>query len=398
MSTLRSALDELRVVDVDDFTGDELKSELIESSRHVAAFQVHHLRVFGAFERRGVHETDGHLSATAWLKHWCRLAGGKASGLVRAAWSLTHMPLTLAAFSDGDIGISAVKVLADARTAHPEIFIEHEETFVEVARTLAGRQLRAAVAYWRQALDEAAALQDTNHAFGRRRLHVSPTLGGVGRIDGVLDPEGTETVLTALGAVLDTETRTTSDGDDGRVPAQRRADALLHICRSYLDHNPATVAGERPHLSVVVDLEVLERRATGRAETAHGQVLHPETVRRLACDSAVSRIIAKGQSQPLDVGRRTRTIPPAIGRALVIRDRHCTFAGCDRPAPWCDGHHIIHWAQGGDTALTNLTLLCRRHHRMIHEGGWTLTPGIDGPEFTNPHGDTRTTDTHARDP
>ena len=219
------------------------------------------------------------------------------------------------------------------------------------------------VAYWRQALDEAAALNDTNHAFGRRRLHVSPTLGGVGRIDGVLDPEGTETVLTALGAVLDTETRTTSDGDDGRVPAQRRADALVHICRSYLDHNPATVAGERPHLSVVVDLEVLERRATQRAETAHGQVLHPETVRRLACDSAVSRIIAKGQSQPLDVGRRTRTIPPAIGRALVIRDRHCTFAGCDRPAPWCDGHHIIHWAQGGDTALTNLTLLCRRRHR-----------------------------------
>ncbi len=127
MSTLRSALDELRVVDVDDFTGDELKSELIEATRHVAAIQAHHLRVLGAFERRGVYETDGHLSATAWLKHWCRLAGGKASGLVRAARSLTHMLLTRAAFSVGDISVSAAKVLADARTAHPETFTEHKE-------------------------------------------------------------------------------------------------------------------------------------------------------------------------------------------------------------------------------------------------------------------------------
>ena len=312
MSTLRSALDELRLVDVDDFTSNELKSELTR-------IQPAH---------RGV----------------------------------TSPPSPDACCVRG--------------TRYP-------------------RNRRVSVGN-----DEAAALEDTNHAFGWRRLHVSPTLGGVGRVDGVLDPEGTETVLTASGAVLDTETRTTSDGDgDGRVPAQRRADALLHICRSYLDHTTTTtVAGERPHLTMIVDLEVLERRATQRAETAHGQILHPETVRRLACDAAVSRIITKGQSEPLNVGRRTRTIPPAIRRALVIRDRHRPFPRCDRPAPWCHGHHIIHWACGGPTCLDNLTLLCRRHYRLVHERDRSLNPRTDGPQFTNPDGQTRTNGTHPRDP
>lgn len=144
------------------------------------------------------------------------------------------------------------------------------------------------------------------------------------------------------------------------------------------------VGGERPHLNLTVDLETLEGRAGRVCELDHTGVITAEAARRLACDAGISRVIARGGSEPLDVGRRTRTIPPAIRRALVIRDRHCRFPGCDRPHSWCDGHHIVHWLDLGETRLDNVVLLCRRHHRMVHEGGWTITRAGPGLTFRAP--------------
>jgi hypothetical protein len=92
------------------------------------------------------------------------------------------------------------------------------------------------------------------------------------------------------------------------------------------------------------------------------------TARRFACDASVTRIVFGSRSEPLDVGRRTPVVPPAIRRAVVARDRHCRYPGCDRPQGWCDAHHVRHWADGGPTSLDNLLLLCRRHHRLTHEG------------------------------
>jgi 5-methylcytosine-specific restriction endonuclease McrA len=103
------------------------------------------------------------------------------------------------------------------------------------------------------------------------------------------------------------------------------------------------------------------------AETMWGLVLDRTTARRLACDAAVTRVILDPDSQPLDVGRRSRIIPPAIRTALVARDRGCTYPGCDRGPQWTDAHHIRHWADGGTTSLDNLVLLCRQHHRAVHE-------------------------------
>ncbi len=103
-----------------------------------------------------------------------------------------------------------------------------------------------------------------------------------------------------------------------------------------------------------------------------------DTVRRIACDCAMTRVLLGPNSEPIDVGRCTRTIPPALRRALVVRDHHCRFPGCDRPADWCDGHHLIHWTDGGETKLGNTCLLCRRHHRFVHELGWQLRWGAPG--------------------
>jgi hypothetical protein len=102
-----------------------------------------------------------------------------------------------------------------------------------------------------------------------------------------------------------------------------------------------------------------------------------ETVRRLACDAARTPVELTPDGQPLEVGRTTRTVPPALRRALVVRDQGCRFPGCDRPSDWTDGHHLQHWADGGATTLENLVLLCRRHHRKVHEDGWRLAWGED---------------------
>jgi hypothetical protein len=107
--------------------------------------------------------------------------------------------------------------------------------------------------------------------------------------------------------------------------------------------------------------------------------------RRLACDAKVSRVITEGASRPLDVGRSTKVVPPALRRALTVRDRGCRFPGCGRPPSWCDAHHVVHWADGGDTALDNLVLLCRPHHRAIHRGfGVQIRDGTH--VFTRPDG------------
>ena len=204
-------------------------------------------------------------------------------------------------------------------------------------------------------------------------------------MDGDLDPETGETLLCALRAVLDAESRS-GEGDD-RTPGQRRADALGEICRQWLDRaERPTVAGERPHVTVTVDAAAFQN-AEGAAELDHTGPVNPQVARRLACDASVMRVVMAGRSEPLDVGRRTPVISPAIRRAVIVRDRHCRFPGCDRPHAWCDAHHVVHWADGGPTAVPNLLSLCRRHHRLVHRPGGFRLELMDGrPVFRRSDG------------
>ncbi len=215
---------------------------------------------------------------------------------------------------------------------------------------------------------------------------MSPTLEGMVRVDGDLDPETGQTLLTALRAVQDADARDGGGTPELRTPAQRRADALGEICRRFLDSpDRPLVAGERPHVTVTVGLEVLEGRSGHRCELDEAGPISPETARRWACDASVARVITRGRSQPLEVGRRTPVVPAPLRRAVVIRDGGCRFPGCDRPPGWADAHHVRHWADGGETALPNLVLLCRPHHRLVHHG--FRVDVVDGrPRFFRPDG------------
>jgi HNH endonuclease len=99
------------------------------------------------------------------------------------------------------------------------------------------------------------------------------------------------------------------------------------------------------------------------------------------CDCSLARVVLTGRSEPLDVGRRTPVVPASMRRAVIVRDRHCRFPGCDRPQSWCDAHHVVHWINGGQTALSNLVLLCRRHHRLIHHKRFSVEMADGLPRF-----------------
>jgi hypothetical protein len=218
---------------------------------------------------------------------------------------------------------------------------------------------------WAALADDELARRDAAYGFDRRGLALSATSGG-SAVSGFLDPEA----AALVGAVLDE--RQPPDGkDDTRTRAQRRADALVLLCERA---RGGDLADSRP----IAGVEAVFDHDGLRCEIEGFGPVTRSTVERLLCDCALGRAVMKGRSQLLDLGRRTRTVPERLRRALVLRDEHCQFPGCRAPASWCDAHHIELWTNGGPTSSSNLALLCRRHHVAVHEGGWKLERGPNG--------------------
>src|SRR5258708_36315995 len=160
------------------------------------------------------------------------------------------------------------------------------------------------------------------------------------------------------------------------------ADAVVDVAMHALDSGFIPRQGsQRPTLNVTASLETLLGLAGApAAELEHAPVpISSKSVERLACDASVTRILLDSDSVVIDVGRAKRTISGPARKALNARDRGCTWPGCGRPASWTAGHHLKHWIHGGDNQPSNLTLLCYRHHWMVAEGHWQISPGCDGP-------------------
>jgi hypothetical protein len=262
-----------------------------------------------------------------------------------------ELPQTQQALRDGEIGFHHAAVIArSAAELGAEKVMPVEQTLVEAARKLDPSRLRLVTRHLRHCVDPDGALGAANDDHDHRWLHVSQTYEGMFILDGKLDAEGGALVRAAIDA-LDRPAP-----GDGRTAAQRRADALVELATRQLQGGelPA-VGGQRPHLTITATAETLRRRPGAPA----GEM------------SWAGPVVGAG-GEPLDVGRTVRTIPPAIRRALVVRDGGCRFPGCDRPPEWTNAHHLEHWADGGETRLDNLVLLCRHHHRAVHEHGWQL--------------------------
>jgi hypothetical protein len=272
-------------------------------------------------------------------------------------------------------------------------------------------RFRGLVRYFARHADPDADERGYTKIKDREYLDVSATMGGY-HVSGFLTEEHGLAVSTALGSVMGAPT----DGDD-RTPGQRRGQALADLARTVLDNgHTGTGASVRPHLSVTVSWTELRALATKNhitkntttttrttttgpaaapsvpsvktpaAFTETGNPVPTSLLRRIACDSQVTRIVFGPDSQILDVGRAQRTITGQLRRAVIARDKHCVLGRCDQPPSRCEVHHAVtHWADGGHTSAANAALLCYHHHDLVDTAGITMHYD-NGWHFTDRHG------------
>jgi hypothetical protein len=329
MSELRSVADALAAESLSEMPDARVEEDFVELHRAVERLERERLGRLAEIDRRRMYERDGHLSAASWLVNTFKLSWGAAREDLRMARALDEMPHTSKGLEEGDVSLSAARVLVQARAADPEAVRDAERELVHAARLHDVNDLQRMAVYWRQAVEHDHAGDADEAIRARRRLHASVSFMGMVRIDGDLDPESGEAVLTALRAVMDSEARRRTDVDH-RTPAQRRADALSQVCRQWLDRSDRPhIAGERPHVTITVDADDLTIRggSGGSAELDHAGGVPAQIARRIVCDASVMRVVMAGRSEPIDVGRRTPVVSPAIRRAVVLRDRSCRFRG-----------------------------------------------------------------------
>jgi hypothetical protein len=339
-----------------------------------------------AHDRAGLWELDGATSMTSWLVDRAAMPRPRAAATTSRARTLAHLPVSAGAWRDGVLSSGQVEAIAsnlDADTLG--VFADHEAALVPTLVDLSARDVATAMAAWRQC---ATAHRDPKPE-APHRLHLSRTLAGRWRLDANLGAETGELLATALRLAHSPDT----DNEPGRNAATRRADALGDVCRFFLDHQQTRRAGRhRPHINLVLDIDRYRALAATGATTVDGTGLDRTTVQRLLCDAALHRVLTQGRSAILDYGTATRTIPAPLFNALVVRDRRCRFPGCDRPAAWCEGHHVRPWLFGGPTQLANLVLLCSRHHHLLHRPRWNAKLLPDATlEVTDPLGRVRST-------
>jgi 5-methylcytosine-specific restriction endonuclease McrA len=361
---------------------DRLGDEIAELSAHLDAATARLLDLIREFDARGGW-SNGFSTCAAWLTWRVGLAPGAAREHVRVARALGTLPRLRQALACGELSYSKVRELT--RVATPET----EERLLAVGRAGTAYHVERVVRGWRR-VDRMAEVREANRQHASRALHVYPNEDGTYRIYGRLTPEVGALLVKALTAARETLYQRRSDlGPDAERPTmeQQQVDALALLAETCLHHDLDPGApGERYQVVVHVDAEVLaDADAAGQSVLEEGVRVPAGTSQRLACDA--SRVVMRhdADGRIVEVGARTRTIPPALRRALQHRDRGCRFPGCG--VRFGQGHHVRHWAHGGPTTLSNLALLCRRHHRAVHEEGYQVQRDTDGElRFRRPDG------------
>ena len=359
---------------------DRLGDEIAELSAHLDAASARLLDLIREFDARGGWG-NGFRSCAHWLSWRVGLDLGAAREKVRVARALAALPRLAEALARGEL--SYAKVRAVTRVAAPDT----EELLLKVARVGTAAHVERIVRGWR-CVDRKAEARESKRQHASRALHVHQDDDGMFVVRGRLAPEVGALLVKALDAARETlyqQARRTATAErrdhpqaDPPSAGQQRADALALLAEAALHHGlDPGAAAERYQVVVHVDATVLaDRDQPGHSVLEDGPRVSSETSRRLACDA--SRVVMRHDEDGniVEVGARTRTIPPALRRALHHRDKGCRFPGCG--LPFGQGHHVRHWAHGGPTTLSNLAMLCRRHHRAVHEEGYQVEQQADG--------------------
>jgi len=359
---------------------ERLGLEIAEMSAHLEAATARLLDRIREFdERQGWN--NGFRNCAAWLSWRVGLDPGAARERVRVARALPSLPLIAGAFARGEI--SYAKVRAVTRVATPET----EERLLTVARSGTAQHVEAIVRGWRR-MDRKVERDETKRQHTHRGLYVYEEEDGTVVVRGRLPAEAGAVLIRALEAAREKLYPHRAPDVSAETPTfpQQRADALALVAETALHHELDPGApGERYVVTVHVDATVLkDPEAPGQSLLEDGGRVSAETSQRVACDAGRVVMRHDDAGRIIEIGARTRTIPPALRRALQHRDQGCRFPGCGVRV--AEGHHIHHWAQGGPTTLSNLALLCRRHHRAVHEQGFKVERTDQGLTFTNQYG------------
>ena len=360
---------------------EELERQICELAAHIAAATCRWLELLVEFDDRGGWAEWGIKSCAHWLSWRCSLGLRAAREHLRVAHRLTELPLVREAFSRGEL--SYCKVRALTRVATPAT----EAGLLEIARHATGAQLEKLMRCYAGALS--ATLVAAQTALERRYVRWNWEDDGSLRLEARLPADDGAVVLNGLRAAEEQrpEDMMSTEPMLASPAGAARADALVALARSAVEGSKSGRAGAGGcELVVHVDVGALASDQVGeRCHVEDGPALAPETARRLGCDAGVVRIVEQ-DGRPLTVGRRTRTIPPALRRALRSRDAGCRFPGCTHER-FLHAHHIRHWAKGGPTTLENLVQLCSYHHRLVHEGGFRVeASGRGAVRFRRPNG------------
>ncbi|HEX7095735.1 MAG TPA: DUF222 domain-containing protein [Acidimicrobiales bacterium] len=314
------------------------------------------LAQLAAFDAAGDFAADGAVSTVAWLRQQARLSHAAASRAVKRARQLRQLPVTAALVGAGELSAGQLDaILANVSTQLTSLFAQAEAELVPTLAALPVRDVARLMRHW-AAHAEAVLQQQQPPAEHDRQLFLTRLLNDRLQLQGHIDdPVAAATVEHALALAR-------SQDVEQPLP-QRNADALVSICRFFLDnHDKPSGRRHRPHVVIAFDAE------RGVAEALAGHRIDPLGLETLLCDAAIQRLVRAGPI-PLDLGTTTYTVGVQLWQAVALRDRGCRFPGCDRPVSWCDCHHVVRYPEG-PTSIDNLAMLCAHHHRLLHQPGW----------------------------
>lgn len=346
----------------------------------------------------GEWESEGRASAAAWLRDLHNIDHRKATTTSADAQWVTERPVIREALESGQISVEHITRIRPHTQRSEQTVAAFDECLgdiVTIARSKSPSQAAKIIAAYSQALDPLPADEAAARVRDRRSVRLSAVGEGPDShwvLSATLDP----IAGAQIASILEEKCNQLRTKGDERTPAQLRADALLEIFESGAHDLPAGAIA-RTRVQVLVPIELLSRTpdlpglgasqrlidlaATWTASSGPGHdTITPRTLRALTCDTVVSRLVLGPQSEVLDHGRSARTVPSKLRQTLIARDGGCMHPHCDRPPGWAQAHHITHWADGGQTNLDNLILLCQFHHTWLHDNPSkiSITPGTRG--------------------
>ena len=372
-------------------TVEELGQEIASLSAHLDAAAHRLLECIRRFDEAcGWHE-QGAVSCAHWLAWRLGWDTATAREKVRVARALGTLPAIDESLRTARLSYAKVRALT--RVATPE----NEAKLLEMALLATGAQLERLCRGYRRVMEGEGTPTPEERSVRQRLLP-----GGMVKLELVLEPDEADLILRAVERAREVKAEAApavsaapaahaeaeapeATGVSAEACWPSRADGAVKLAESFLAGNPVTgTGGERFQVMVHLDQAVLGPDGDWAATLEDGTRVSAEALRRVACDCGL--VATGGDGEALNIGRRARSIPPAIRRALMLRDRGCAFPGCTHTA-FLHGHHIEHWLHGGETSLENLVMLCTFHHHLLHEGGWTVTPEADGAfAFCSPGG------------